>query len=586
MADLVRELNDQAYGAYAAEYRNSTVDSYVEWKKRIESYRSLYRGDYLVNLPSQFSQVDLPKIANFVQIAADDIARMVKEIEPVVKVKANSSEEGDEQNARIKEEVFRGYWTENHMQSEVPLFAHDLTGTGFAACAVRPGLEDYDCPQIIRLNPKNCFPVFYNSKLLSLLHIGTYTPQAAEKILGMKLQKPSFPGSANASIEIADMYEQNRVIRSVLWTANGRAAKAGSFVRSVWQHDLDMVPVGAVWLKTADGALRGMFDQVDGAVKAMNKILHLELDYASEAVYSPFVEWDIENANEIPGPRTIYKGMSSDAFLKRVEPAQSSPSLQWLMQFLEQQIRAGISYPGQRQGNVSQSIGSAAFVDSTMGQLATTVKTIQYEIGDMREQVGRIAGMIDFKQSAGQKKTLYCSVDDIVTYDPGVVFKDKNYRHRVNYGGGAGLDALNKKVAILQDVGAGITSLRTAREQFDYIEDAEAEGKQIDLETFITAYKERLVQGADLMTVAAVVDAMKRGGLAVEETAGIVMELEKAKMASQQQGAPQPTPGPESEAAAGQAPPAQGGAIPQAPPEPIPGTAVRPSPPLEQAFVQ
>lgn len=586
----LQALKDAGWGAYVAEYRNSMVDTYLDWKKRIEDYRMYYRGDYLVDLPSQFAQVDLPKIANFVQVAADDIARMVNENHAVIRVTAESDEEPDEKNAILKEHVLSGYWSSSGMDYEIPVLAHDLAGTGFAAIAIEEDPEGEYGVCMRRLNPKNCFPVIHNGKLLSLLNVGYYTPEAAAQILGVPaLKKPRLTGR-DASVEIIDFYQKDKTTRTITWSTvdsdgKRKAQPKASDVYSVTVNKIDEPMVAACWVKTADGAFRGLFDQVGPAVKAMNRILHLELDYAAEGVYSPFLEYDVENIKEKPGPQTIYRASSKDAFLERVEPAGSHPDLEWLMQFLEKQIRAGISYPGQRQGNVSQSIGSAAFVDSTMGQLATTVKSLQYEIGDMRFRAGKIAAKLD-KVIGGQRK-LYSPYEGVKQYNPETLWKDENYQHRVVYGSGAGLDALNKKVAVLQDVGAGITSLKTAREQFsDYIPEPGSEEAQIDFETMKMAYTERLVQGADLQTVATVMDAMNKGGLKLHETAGIVAQIE-AQKAQQAQATSPAVAGQDTTATenVGVTPGMGTAAVPQAPPEPIPAEAVRPSPIMTQSFL-
>lgn len=598
-ADLQDLALERMSATYLDTYAGEQGDTYGEWQGRIRTFRDLYAGRWNVTFPNEFSIRDRPKVMNMLQVSADDIARMAGEVIPMVKVKPPTGKDKDKKNAYLKEKIYQTYWMVNRGEQMVPSLALDMASTGMAAIAVtapppnKSGMPRY--PKITRLDPLGCYPNMPGGELLDMVVVGEYKPAQAAQIL--KLQPSQL--RAVTSVEIIDYYDDFQVFRAWRGLLNG--TKIGDAQEGErWIHDLGYVPVAVGRLATADGAFRGLFDQVDGVLQAMNRILHLELDYASQQVYSPLLSYQIENDREAPGPRTIYRKLTESATLERVPPAGSNPNLMMLMQFLENQGRQGIGYPGQRQGDVPQSVGSASFVNSTQGQLSTIVRTIQEEIGFMRQHINLCAAKID-KKFLNKEKPLSLSSDEEHDYTPGTVFADDNYSNLVLYGAGAGLDRPNARVAILQDLGAGITSKKTAREQTPYILDEEEEGDQKDLEDVQDIYKQKLLQGGDIVTLSYLIVEMKKNGKNLDEAADVVAELVKAReeramqmeQAAKQPSAPAAPAAPETGVGAPGEPPGMAGAtgpsVPAGPPG-IMGVPPQPAqlPPaaMEQIFAQ
>jgi hypothetical protein len=162
--------------------------------------------------------------------------------------------------------------------------------------------------------------------------------------------------------------------------------------------------------------------------------------------------------------------------MRRVSPAASSQQLYGLIQYLDTEQRGQLNYPSTRGGDVQQSQGSAAFVNSTMGTLTSLVRENQRILTDMQERAGNTMFQLDehfldfekpLLQSIGKKKT-YVPSRDIAG----------NHRLFVQYGAGAGLDRLNTDVRILQFYSAGLISAEKALSEVDFVGDARSAYEQ------------------------------------------------------------------------------------------------------------
>lgn len=453
--------------------RNARVmDDYaVDWKTRTEVFDNLYAGRWQLVWPNEFTEETEPLVANIVRFGTDDIAALVAENQPQVRFDPASDDASDVEHAYLLEQIAHTHWefnerrTADALESLLPM---DLiaTGAAFVAVTVSPG-ESY--PVYTRLDPRGCYPTFAQGRLVDLLVVTRMKPREAEAAYGFRLDDLFTPQETSSvrEIEILDYYTMTHVWRAVALAGKDGRAYASSGLGQVWHHDLGRVPVAWAVTRGADGRIRGLFDSTKGILWAQNRLLTLIVDYADQEVYAPWYAYDIINDRDAPGPRTIYRGRSPDARIQRVAPAGSNPQLFAVLEYLERQVRANASYPAQRQGEVSQSIASASFVDRTLGQLATTVKQVQRRLAHLRRQLIEVGFSVD-RAFLDERKPLLSPYKDRDSYVPSRDIPE-TYRCRVTYGAGAGLDALNKRAALHQDLAAGIISLEDAREQTDYL---------------------------------------------------------------------------------------------------------------------
>lgn len=482
---------------YVLDARNGRVneETFTDWKNRTEEFDNLYSGRWEMVWPTEDIEEVSPNVMNLPQVGADEFSRLVSETSPQVRCEPDDDTKDEVEAAYLRERILHTFWLHNNGEDYmVPHLAHDLAATGFAAVAVTT-VKGELYPVFTRINPRGAYPNIMNGRLLDMLVVHRVTPAQLRGLTGKSVED-IFGADAiskaklgDADIEVLDFYDAQRVTRTITAVKNGKVLASSELPDSTWEHGLGVVPVAWGMLSTADGKFRGLFDQVKGIVEAQNRIFKLQLDYADQEVYAPFFAHDVENDEDPPGPRTIYRGRTPEAQMTRVSPAGSNPQLFALLEYLERQARGGSAYPAQRQGEVGQSIASASFVHATLGQLTTTVKAGQKAIAFLRRQLNSLAFSIDEKFLDERKALLTPGREK--NYRPKSAIKGI-HRNQVIYGAGAGLDAINKKVALEQDLRAGITSLETAREQTDYIIQPASENQKVEKQRVAEALVARI----------------------------------------------------------------------------------------------
>jgi hypothetical protein len=150
------------------------------------------------------------------------------------------------------------------------------------------------------------------------------------------------------------------------------------------------------------------------------------------------------------------------------------------MQLLDEDQRGAIGYPSSRQGEVSQSIASAAFVESTQGQLSSIVKSVQMLHADMRSDLTETLMKMDVR-FLDFKKPLARAVDGKNTYIPSRDIKDRSYI-RVAYGAGAGMSRANADTRLLNLLGARLIDRGTARDNVEFLRDRSDIQDKIEME--------------------------------------------------------------------------------------------------------
>ncbi|HSE44859.1 MAG TPA: hypothetical protein VLA89_05980, partial [Gemmatimonadales bacterium] len=340
-----------------------------------------------------------------------------------------------------------------------------------------------------------------------------------------------------------------------------------------------VLPVAFAMLDSFDGEFRGMFDQVFGSLKTKNRIVKLMMDYTDQLVYAPLVSKGLLNPEEGYGPAAHYRLDPNipDAQMGRLQPGGSSPQLFNILEYLDREQRAGVSFPSQRQGDVSQSIASASFVQSTQGQLTSTVRNIQRLLSHFREQLNKACYELDDK-FMDEAKPLVRPVGKKKEYTPSRDIRGQ-YDSQVLYGAGAGLDRLNADVRVLQHLGAGLISRETARGQIDYLAQDGEQADQINREMAESAMAQKFLTEAPWEVVAQAWKKMGEGLSLPDAIQKVVEEQEGVPGATPAPQAPGPAPAgesPQTEQMAlqkGRTPPAE----PKFRPEPLTNILVRPS---------
>lgn len=527
-----RQLED-----YMLDLRSIRVENMQEWKTRIDLIDALYRGDFRTIFPDESAKEELPKIINLVQVGLEDISRLVSESVPAVRFEPLSDEQKEMTRAQTREAICHTYWEENRSELLVPRLAMDLAGAG-AAFLLGYAQDDFDYPKAMRLDPRFCYPTMFNGEIQDLVMVSRMKARTLQAITGLDLVDVKRRGSD--TVEVIAYYgpEEYAEMAVLLDASQSKRPISGAWqwIKSPRKHGLGRVPVAMAQLDSFDGAFRGMFDQITGPMVTQNRITEVILEHADQAVSAPIFEHEIQNPEDYgPGAIIHAKPGAQDPKYARVGPPEIGGFLFPLLQSLQQDSRGGIGYPEARQGNVSQSIASASFVNSTMGQLTTTVRNIQRLLAHLRFQWNHIAMRID-ERELNRDKPLCRPVGTKRSYIPA---KDINgyYQHKVVYGGGAGLDKGMQTVRALQlwSGGRGLFPKELAMELVEEITDPVGAMKKIQREVLEDALLQRFAQTADLDQIMQAVTLMGDGKSLVEVSKEMQEEARRRAEAQQKQ---------------------------------------------------
>jgi hypothetical protein len=344
-------------------------------------------------------------------------------------------------------------------------------------------------------------------------------------------------------------------------------------------HKLGRVPVAFRKVDTYDDSIRGIFDQLQGPMVVRNKIMRFMVDYLESIAHSPIVAKGVENADETPGPTTIYR-LDPDidnASMGRLAPASPAGTVWGMLNYTDQQESREAIEPSSRVGSIQQSQASGSFVYSTQGALTSFVTEMQDCMSDLREQLNIICNRID-EEWLNFSKPLVKAVGKKKTYIP-MTDIDGWYYHTVEFGATAGLDRVNGDTRVLNHLSARLIDRGTARDNIDYLDDDTSIQEKIDRENLGDALLQRVATDPNtpLSTLVKTIIAMGQGGGMIDALEQVVPELVAAEQAAQQ-----PTGGPPT-APPGTPPP---GAAPAGVGGALPSQVKLPQAPLQQVFVR
>lgn len=523
--------------------RQSRVsDQYrIDWIARTEEVDNLYAGRIDVVFPDETAEEKAPTVMNIVQVGADETARLVAETQPQLRSEARGTDQEQVDAAYLRESAHNTMWLQNEGEDViVPQLGYDLALTGLAFLACSPAQDFSEFPIATVLDPRGCYPTWGAQNRLTSLMVTTrrHGYELDDVLAEFNLQKSDvFNVNELAQMfefEVIDLYGPQNVKRYIALTRQNESKPyAAADMGVTWDHQLGFVPVAYGRLPTGDRNYRGIFDQIKGIFRSQNQIFQLQIDYADQEVYAPWFFYDVENDTITDiGPDTRFRGRSPESKAMRVSPAGSNPQLFAILEYLERQARGGAAYPAQRNAEVSQSIASASFIHASLGQMVTQIKFVQKQVAFLRRQWHYIAAHVDRDFGPeGARPLLFASGKEF-EYDPKTVFaKASDCRVKVLYGAGAGLDALNAKAAIAQDVSLGVISKEDAMEANPAIYDVPGTKQRIEKEQIEGALLQKAVNdpSATFATVVRMAVRMKQGRSLLEMAEEIVAIEEKAE---------------------------------------------------------
>lgn len=516
--DLKKMETHRVTGEDLMNMRSHRDNDYQSWHKRIQITDYLYDGNWAAVYPDESIKGVGPMVMNLVQTEMDDISTLAAESEPSVRIWPRKDTKEAQDKSYILESIAENYWTRNNareMETELTL---DLVGSGGCFVVIDEDQED-GFPCIRRIDPRMAYPNVFRNEIFDLFVAQEMKLETAKQVFERftGLYGSNIPEDMADAVEVWEYYSKDECMQALSLVKNGKPVPNTAEILHRWKPRA--FPVAFARLPSYDGAFRGMFDQIGGSLMAKNRLVQLMLDYADQAIYAPLTSKGLLNDEELPGPQAHYRLDPNvpDAQMGRMQPATSNPQLYGLLDFLDREERAGTAYPTSRHGEVSQSIASAAFVNSTMGQLTSVVRKVQRLVGRVRERVLEASFEVDRTgKGKGETRTLRRPVGKKNSYVPE---KDipEGVKVQVVYGAGAGLDAMAADTRVLQHLGAKLISKETSREHIDYIPEDAEEGDRILREDMQDAMVGKFLEGADWQTISSVYMAMSDEGVPIAE---------------------------------------------------------------------
>lgn len=508
-------MSDSGYmGRITEDYILSQIEgfrqneNYLDHKRRINDFDKLYRGDLNGLFPEESALPDSPLVENKIKNATHDLARLASEAKGAHVFMKDGESLAATKRASVRASIADTIWQMGGGKRIQRKLYQDLIVAGMAAVSVYYN-DTSEYPIFNRLDPRFCYPDERNGALQSLMYVETMKERQAALIwpdLGLD------PKAGSAEVHVSQYFDATEVVQCVSTKGNKKTPPKGHIV-SRWQHNLGCVPVAWMSLDNADGHWGGLFDQLGGPLMIRNKIIRLLTDYLESMAHSSLEAKGVLNAEEEPGPLTVYRHdeTAPESFIRRVAPAAPAGSVFGLLQYMNSEEASEAIQPPARVGVVRQSIASGSFVDSTQGTLSSVIFELQDVMADLRYQMNYIAFKID-RRYLNREKALYRAIGSKAMYTPSEDMGDF-YHHTIQYGASAGLNRSEAGVRVLQDMGAGLISKEMARQQLDYIDDVTVEQNRIDREQAASAFFQRLVgdPNTPMSTLAQIVMTMGEG---------------------------------------------------------------------------
>lgn len=550
-------------------------ESYQIRRARLQDNDSLYEGFIKDLFPDETAlMADGMLIENKFKNALHDHERLASQGKGMPKFIERGDRESDKVGARVREAICDTYWTVGGGPDMIRQLFLDYAGTGVMALSVYPDpTEPY--PMYRRLDPRYCYPDYHNGKLANLLYIETIRERvAAFEHPGIGLDPDP---RSQGEVDFICFYDADEVVEAYVRRARKEGERTKLYLVQRWVHKLGRVPVAYKQLASYNGAAHGFFDQLAGPMMVRNKGVRFAIDYMEQSAYSPLFAQGIENAEETPGPTTVYRADpdAEQVHLERIGPAATGSTIWSLISYMGDQEEKEATMPAARTGNLPQSQASGSFVDANQGTLQSVIVEMQDGMSELRRQLNEVCMRVDEK-FIDEQKPLIRAVGRKKTYKPS---KDIGgwYYHTIEYGAGAGMSKLNTDNRIENLIAARLLDRGTGMAQIDFVDDSTSIQEKIEAENIDDALMQRFATDpntpfSSLMQVSIL---MRQEGLRFTEALVQVQAQVQAQEQAQQQ-QPQPGQGPVPPEA-GAAPEGQAGLLPP------PGQGETPVPQLPRA---
>lgn len=464
--DAAAAREHETFVADAFYRRTESVDG---WQERVRKLDDFMRGEWTVEFPDNRKVVDRPKIENRIRTGIEDTGRLAGELFPSMRVEP--LRDSDVTKALKREQSLQYGHQLSKTHSKLQLWFMDMAATGVALIHVWPDFTVERAkrfPLFRRLDPRGLLPpVNYQvgDMVRDLMYVQyvKYRDLRTQFGVAANVLADRYRGDIDDTMEVKIVrYYGPDEIHYVAMMGEGSSSTTATIAR--WPNRLDgRLPLIMVPRPSPDGELRGQFDDMLPTLSAENRLMTYALDYADQGVYAPVIKRGMKGIDIKFGPGAVID-VPLEGDVGRVAPATVDPSVFRLGADLERQSRRSGFQPEARAGDIGQSIGSAAFVESLMGGLTTNIRGLQLQMSQALQEANEVYQLTDIaycderKSIAGYAQGGQFSLN----YTPSKLFDPEQLGNLVTYGAGAGVDRFNRMIMLLRVQDSGWASKRWA----------------------------------------------------------------------------------------------------------------------------
>jgi hypothetical protein len=540
-----------------------------ERDSRMANILEVRRGNMVGVAPEFFPEgMTKPMIANFIDVAARDVAEVLAPLPSFNCTTTNVTSDRAKKNADIRTLIANNYIQVSRLQTQMYTGA-DWYGTyGFLPIVIEADTEAR-LPRIRVENPIGAYPEFdrYN-------RVVAFTKRYVKTIAELLIDFPEYERQIldGKSIEDVDVYAGLELIRYedkdqiVLYLPDRQ-----NLPLKITPNPMGEVMVRVAMRPSIDGIPKGQFDDILWAQIARARFSLLAMDAAEKSVNAPLaIPNDVQEFTF--GPDAILRSQNPQAIRRvglEVPPAAFTEA-----EVLQREMRLGARYPEGRSGNIDASIITGQGVQALLGAFDTQVKTGQQILADIFEEVIGVCFRMDEKLFGGEKTIIGTDKGSPfeLRYDSQKDIKGE-YNIQVRYGLMSGLDPSRALIFSLQALGADLISRDFVMRELPWSMNVTGEQEQIDIQ------KMRDNLNASMQAMAQAIPQMATQGGdpsdIVMKMAQVIKERQKGtniEDAVEKIFAPPPPPEEAPEAAPGElVPPVEQASVPTAPGEAAPG---------------
>jgi len=500
-----KEAVDQSYSGFEVKLadtsdwtrRDLLIQAHAEWKDRVRDITRVINGEWYRVWPDLTREPLAPTVANTIELGVSHFASIGGSMVPSIRVPIPHMESGPEgyRGAAKRERRLREVEKASNINKKLAQWFSDYSGTGAAAAFVwadfskDPEMRD---PLIHRLDPRHYYPVTNpQGEVIECL--------VARKIHSYELTRlyPEIAAELDSQSVVEEWYwfERHRLRHMLVDVSpKGRQDNRGWALVDE-ENPMGIVPVVEIPRSSFDGERRGMHDQTVHILRVQHHLMALTIERTEEEVYPAVAGYDVEGLDKFgPGSTMTYR--SSEGKIDRFQPT-SHFDVKDLIARLEDQARTQSVYPQQLVGEPGASIASGRAITASTGALDARLAQTHRDFEWFMERVSGLVLRVDEHFCQGNK-TIYGDSHDRKKPESFNPERDIAGAYEVvrSYGLGAGSDPTNRETRLQLHLNSGLISRLRARDELEFMEDAEHEEKQVQKEQMIMAVSQGIVAQA------------------------------------------------------------------------------------------